>query len=159
MDAELFLHPFLFFMGKGKAMKEKAYRFGYITKQEMTCYACCRMVPKDSVVLKYIEVKFDDGSRKFYYEDEEGFAHFERNFHSNRFMSYHEFFTTEEPAIEQRDTLKLKYFVRRGPECYEKVNLEEKALELEKMAVKRACDRFTEYGKYERNVDDHWTEQ
>ena len=133
-------------------MKEESYRIGYVTKQEMTIYACCRLVPKDDIIFEYIEVEYEDGSHKFFYEDEEGFEHFERNFVSKRFTSYHEFFTTSELATEKRGPLELKYYVRRSNECYEKTNIEKKISELEQLAnsgsVKRLEDRITEYGHY-----------
>lgn len=133
-------------------MKEESYRIGYVTKQEMTIYACCRLVPKDDIIFEYIEVEYEDSSHKFFYEDEEGFEHFERNFVSKRFTSYHEFFTTSELATEKRGSLELKYYVRRSNECYEKTNIEKKISELEQLAnsgsVKRLEDRITEYGHY-----------
>lgn len=140
-------------------MKEKTYRFGYVIKQEMTVYACCRLIPRDNSIFDYIEVEYEDGSHKFFFENEEGFEHFERNFRSKRFTSYHEFFTTEELAIEERGSLKLKYYVRRGEECYEKVDLKAKAGELAEMAaagsVVQLPDRVTEYGVYDIEVTDH----
>lgn len=133
-------------------MKEESYRIGYVTKQEMTIYACCRLVPKDDIIFEYIEVEYEDSSHKFFYEDEEGFEHFERNFVSKRFTSYHEFFTTSELATEKRGSLEFKYYVRRSNECYEKTNIEKKISELEQLAnsgsVKRLEDRITEYGHY-----------
>lgn len=134
-------------------MKEKTFRIGYVVKQDMTVYACCRLIPKDSVLFKYIEVEYEDGLRKFFYEDEEGFAHFERNFVSKRFTSYHEFFTTNELAIEERGSLKLKYYVRLSESSYEKVSLSDKEKELEALLetgkVEKLADRVTEYGKYD----------
>lgn len=143
-------------------MKEKAYRIGYVTKQGLSCYACCRMIPQETVLFEYIEVEYEDGTHKFFFEDEEGRAHFERNFHSNRFMSFHEFFTSEEMDVEERGSLKLKYFVRLGDKFYEKVNLSDKKAELEEMVsrgeVVKVNDRCTEYGKYDRTVNNHWNE-
>lgn len=141
-------------------MKEKAFRFGYVIKQEMTVYACCRLIPKDNSIFDYIEVEYEDGSHHFFFENEEGHDHFERNFVSKRFTSYHEFFTTEELAIEKRGSLELKYYVRRDDDCYEKVNLKDKAAKLAEMASKglvtQLPDRITEYGVYDTSVNNHF---
>ena len=142
-------------MGKKEESKKDviSYRIGYVTKQNMTIYACCRLVPKDDILFKYVEVEYEDGTRKFFYEDEEGFEHFERNFVSKRFTSYHEFFTIDEIAIEKRGGLSLKYYVRRNADCYEKADIAQKEHELEILAdsgkVKHLEDRITEYGHYD----------
>lgn len=64
--------------------------------------------------------------------------------------------TTEEPAIEARGSLKLKYYVRRQKDCYEKVNLNEKLAELGSLHIPQFEDRVTEYGKYDITVNNHW---
>ena len=136
-----------------------SYRTGYVTKQNLTIYACCNLVPKEDVLFEYIEVEYEDGSRRFFYEDEEGFKHFERNFVSKRFTSYHEFFTTEEMAIEKRGSLELKYYMRRDNECYVKTNIAQKISELEHIVdgvnVKHLEDRITEYGHYDIEATNH----
>ena len=133
-----------------------SYHSGYVIKQNMTLYACCRLVPKEDILFEYIEAEYEDGSHRFFYEDEEGFEHFERNFVSNRFTSYHEFFTTEESAIEKRGSLSLKYYVRRTEDCYEKTDITQIKCELEQLAksgkVKQTKDRITEYGHYDTEV-------
>lgn len=141
-------------------MEVKAYRVGQVTRDEMTIYACCNLVPKEKVILEYIEVEFSDGSHKFYYEDAEGFEHFEKNFVSKRFTSYHEFFTTDELAIENRGSLKLKYYVRRDESSYERVNLTEKARELDELAkqglAQKLNNRITVYGQYDIVAKNNW---
>lgn len=135
-------------------MKEKAYRLGHVVKEEMTVYACCRLIPKENTIFEYVEVEYEDGSHRFFYEDEKGYEHFESNFVSKRFTSYHEFFTTGELAVEMRGSLGLKYFVRHGTECYEKTDLSALIALLDEKAangaVERIPDRITVYGKYDK---------
>lgn len=139
-------------------MKAKAYHIGYVMKNEMSSCMCCRLVSRENVMFEYIAIVYEDGTEKFYYEDEEEFAHFERNFHSNRFTSYHEFFTTKELAIESRGALKLRYYVRKPQDVYEKVNLTEKRNELEKLEsenqIVREEDKITRYGQYDTCVNE-----
>lgn len=136
-----------------------SYRVGYVTKQNMTIYACCRLVPKEDVLFKYVEVKYKDGMSKFFFEDEEGYEHFERNFISKRFTSYHEFFTTDEAAIERRGSLELKYYVRRTNDSYQKTDITHLLSELEMhekaKKLSRLEDRITEYGHYEIEPNKH----
>lgn len=133
-------------------MKEKSYHIGKIIRDEMTVYACCRLVPKENVLFEYVEVEYEDGSCLFYYQDEEGFEHCENNFHSKRFTSYHEFFTTKELAVEERGSLKLKYYVRRSKDQYVKTDLSEKIKSLSDMASSGSIahneDCITQYGQY-----------
>ena len=133
-------------------MKELSYRWGHVIKDEMTFYACCRIIPKELSLFDYIEVMYEDGTLRFFYQDREGFEHFERNFVSKRFTSYHEFFTTKESAVEQRGSLKLKYYIRRSYDCYIQTDLEAKEKELDQKAaegsVRKLEDRITQYGNY-----------
>ena len=64
-------------------MKAKAYHIGYVMKNEMSSCMCCRLVSRENVMFEYIVIVYEDGTEKFYYEDEEEFAHFERNFPRN----------------------------------------------------------------------------
>ena len=134
-------------------MKEKTYRIGQVIKQEAASCGWLRLVPVDFVMFEYIEVEYEDGNRRFFYENESEFAHFESNFKSKRFTSYHEFFTTEEPAIEKRGSLELKYFVRRSLDDYEKVSLEDKKRELAELEknglITQTQNRITIYGQYD----------
>ncbi len=133
-------------------MRAKNYRIGQVIYEEMTVYACCSLVPKENVMFEYVEVEYEDGRRKFFYEDEQEFEHFEKNFESKRFTSYHEFWTTSEEAVEKRGSLSLKYYVRHPKECYEKVILADKLNELDTMAqegqVIRLDNQITRYGHY-----------
>lgn len=141
-------------------MKEKAYRIGQVVKQEAASCGWLRLIPVDFVMFEYIEVEYEDGTHRFFYENESEFAHFESNFVSKRFTSYHEFFTTQESAVEKRGSLELKYYVRRSPEDYEIVSLADKKRELseleEKRLVSRAQNRVTIYGQYDVDINNHW---
>ena len=140
-------------------MKAKVYRLGQVVKQEAASCGWLRLIPVDSVMFEYIEVEYEDGTHKFYYENTSEFEHFESNFKSKRFTSYHEFFTTEELAIEKRGSLELKYYVRRDLGDYEIVSLNDKKQELaaleEQGLVLRASDRITIYGQYDVSVNNH----
>ena len=144
-------------------MKAVSYRLGHVVKQEAANGGWLRLIPVDYLMFEYIEVVYEDESHRFFYENVKEFEHFESNFHSKRFTSYHEFFTTDEPAVEQRGSLKLKYYVRRLPDCYEVTNLEEKKAELADLASKgeisQVADRVTVYGVYDTVVNNHWNEQ
>ena len=144
-------------------MKEKAYRLGQVLKQEAASCGWLRLIPVDFVMFEYIEVEYDDGSHKFYYEDEREYEHFESNFHSKRFTSYHEFFTTEELAVEKRGSLELKYYVRRGGDDYEIMSLADKKLELAELEgkglISHVPNRITIYGQYDVNVNNHWNDE
>ena len=140
-------------------MKEKSYRLGQVIRQEAASCGWLRLVPVDSIIFEYIEVEYEDGSCKFYYENEREFEHFESNFKSKRFTSYHEFFTTEEPAVEKRGSLELKYYVRRSSCDYEIVTLSDKKQELadleEKGLIRHDDNRITVYGQYDVTVNNH----
>lgn len=143
-------------------MKAKAYRIGQVIKQEAASCGWLRLVPVDSVMFEYIEVVYEDGESRFFYENESAFVHFESNFNSKRFTSYHEFFTTKELAVEKRGSLELKYYVRRESSAYEQVSLLAKKQELSELEeqglLSHAQNRITVYGKYDVNVDNHWDE-
>ena len=143
-------------------MKEKAYRIGQVIKQGATSCGWLRLVPVDMVMFEYIEVEYEDGSRKYFYENEKEFEHFESNFVSKRFTSYHEFFTTDKLDVEKRGSLQLKYYVRRDSSDYEIVKLSEKKSELAKLEenglISHIKNRVTMYGHYDVNVNDHWDE-
>ncbi len=144
-------------------MKEKAFRIGKVVKKEESNLGCCHHTYVNCLMFEYVEVVYDDGTRKFYYDNDKEFEHFERNFVSKRFTSYHEFFTTEEEAIEDRGFMKLKYFVRRSDDSYEFTDLKVLKEELENKAnagnIEKVCDRITMYGEYDVTANDHWNEQ
>lgn len=143
-------------------MKEKYYRIGHVLKQVESNLGCCHHTYVNCSMFDYIEVVYEDGLHKFLYEDADEFEHFERNFVSKRFTSYHEFFTTEKMEIEDRGFMKLKYFVRLGEDSYEKVDFKAKESELaamaEKKLIEKVNDRITMYGEYDYTVNNHWNE-
>lgn len=143
-------------------MKEKYYRLGHVLKKVESNLGCCHHTYVDCCMFDYIEVVYEDGLHKFFYEDEKEFEHFESNFVSKRFTSYHEFFTTDELAVEDRGFVKLKYYTRLSADSYEKVDLKAKESELDALAsdgmVEKVNDRLTVYGDYDRTVNNHWNE-
>ena len=129
------------------------YREGRVVLQKVANLGCCHLSEVEKDIFQYIEMMDSDGTRHFAYEDEEGYEDFQNNFHSKRFTSFHEFFTTEELKEEDRGGLKFKYYVRRDASCYEKRPLESLREELKN--VERVKDRITMYGHYDRKVDYH----
>lgn len=137
-------------------MEIKAFREGKVVTKKMETCGCCHMIEVENELLGYLELVMEDGSRRFVYENQEGYALFEENFMSKRFTSFHEFFTTEELAVEERGSLKLKYYVRRPESDYEIGSLEEKRATLE--GVDRLPDRYTVFGRYDKKVNYHENE-
>lgn len=135
----------------------KAYREGHVYMRKLMQCGCCHMNEVETDIFPYIELIMEDGSRSYVYEDKEGYDFFEENFMSKRFTSFHEFFTTEELAFEERGTLKLKYYVRRPETDYEVTSLEEKRASLAN--VEKLPDRVTKYGKYDKKVNYHEGEE
>ena len=101
------------------------YRNGEVIRTSLRAAGCCRLVEKPTVCFEYIRVVFADGEEKLIYEDTEGKKFVEDNFVANRFTSYHEFFTTKEEAIEDRDVVQLTYYIRRPEEDYVIMKLDE----------------------------------
>lgn len=147
---------------EGADMKEKYYRLGHVLKKVESNLGCCHHTYVDCCIFDYIEVVYEDDVHRFFYENEKEFEHFERNFVSRRFTSYHEFFTTEDTAVEERGFMKLKYFVRLGADSYEKTDLKAKEMELDALSksgkVERISDRITMYGEYDVVANNHWNE-
>lgn len=143
-------------------VKELSFRVGRVVKNEAANGGWLHLISAEYILFEYIEVVYEDGFRKYFYEDSSKYEHFERNFVSNRFTSYHEFFTTSEPAVEDRGFIKLNYYVRHDSDSYEKVSLKELLNDLEKKEkdglIKRVKDRITVYGQYDITVNDHWDE-
>lgn len=129
-----------------------SYREGIVTNHEVKLN-CCSCVLDECVLFSYLEIRYEDGSRHFVYQDEEGYRKFEKNFMDNRFTSFHEFFTTEELAVEQRGDLSFKYYVRRDPSDYTVADLAETMKKLEKYP--KANTRTATLGSYDRKVDYH----
>ncbi|MGN0342372.1 MAG: hypothetical protein ACI4DO_06220 [Roseburia sp.] len=129
-----------------------SYREGIVTQHEVKLH-CCSCILDECNLFSYIELLYQDGSRHFVYEDEEGFKKFEKNFMDNRFTSFHEFFTTEELAVEQRGDLSFKYYVRRDPSDYTIANLADILKELADYPKTDA--RITTLGSYDRKVNYH----
>jgi len=128
-------------------------REGLVSKEAITGVHCCSISSSETEILSYLELVYKDGSRKFVYENQEGFQEFENNWYQNRFTSFHEFLTTEELAVEERGVLSLKYYKRRGPESYIQMNLQEAREELQ--GIKELPARITELGKYDGKVNYH----
>lgn len=98
--------------------KIEGYREGIVAKEALADWNCHVAATNEKEVFRYIEIFCENGVRYYVYEDEKGYALFEKNFMSNRFTSYHEFWTTDELAVEQRGALELKYYVRHGENVY-----------------------------------------
>ncbi|MCR5690960.1 MAG: hypothetical protein K6G62_01965 [Eubacterium sp.] len=128
-------------------------REGLVSKEAITDIHCCNLSSSETEILRYLEVVYRDGSRKFVYQNQEGFQEFENNWYQNRFTSFHEFLTTEEEAVEERGVLSLKYYKRRGPESYVEMDLQEAREELQ--GVREFPARITEFGKYDGKVNYH----
>lgn len=127
------------------------YREGVVTKGALVNMCCCHTSSDDALeMFRYIEIACESGAHYFVYDNPEGYVEFEQNFVSNRFTSYHEFFTTEELAIEERGALKLKYFVRHSDDVYRFTPLDvakEKLKEFELLPTK-----YTALGQYEKEA-------
>lgn len=137
-------------------MEIKAYREGHVYLKKLEQCGCCHMNEIETDIFSYLELVKEDGSRSFVYDNLEGYALFEENFMSKRFTSFHEFFTTEELAVEERGALKLKYYVRRPDSDYEIMSLDEKRATLE--GLTKLPDRCTNYGKYDKKINYHENE-
>lgn len=137
-------------------MEIKAYREGHVYLHKVANLGCCHLSEVEKEIFSYLELISADGTRKYVYENQEGYEMFEENFMSKRFTSFHEFFTTEEAAFEERGSLKLKYFVRRLEKDYEIASLAAKEEELKN--VPKLADRVTVYGKYDKTVNYHEAE-
>lgn len=130
-----------------------AYREGIVRKEAVCHLNCCVPRAMEEEVFHYIEIIFKDGSRKFAYEDEKGFEEFKKNFEKNRFTSFHEFFTTEKTAYEDRGEISLRYFEYRENSDYIVGPLEKIREELKE--ERKLEDRITEPDKYDRRVNYH----
>ena len=133
--------------------KIEYYRKGYVIKETLDNLYCCHIAEVTKPVLDYIELVYKDGNRIFIYEDEEAFRYVEKNFHSERFTSFFELFTTEELATEDRGFVKLDYYVRRGQESYINMPLKDALASLNGNIEKQA--RYTTYGQYDGEVNYH----
>lgn len=130
-----------------------AYREGHVMNDIVCNLGCCCPSQDVEEVFSYIEVIARDGSRHFYYEDPKGYERFEADFHQRRFTSFHEFWTTEEAAEEQRDLFSFRYYVRRPESSYTKTPLEEVRSQL--ASCRRLPDRVTQFHSYDREVNYH----
>lgn len=133
-------------------IKEKieGYREGIVTKEALADWNCHVASSCEKEVFHYIEIICEQGVRYYVYDDEKGYALFEKNFMSNRFTSYHEFWTTDELAVEERGALELKYYVRHSDEVYRFTPLAE-AREMLK-EYKQLPVRITVLGQYDREA-------
>jgi hypothetical protein len=135
----------------------KAYREGCLVANLLVHWNCCVPRTSDEELFRYIELIYEDGSHKFIYSDQKGYERFLENFHENRFTSFHEFWTTEEPRVEQRGVLSLKYYARREKQDYIIAPLGET---LEQLApYPKLPERVTTLGRYDKTVNYHWQEE
>lgn len=125
--------------------KVKEYHEGIITKAVLE-RCCCTVLLGEDVALRYIVATLESGEQKLIYEDEEKFRRVERDFHENRFTSYHELFTTKELAEEEKFGRKFKYYVRFTEDMYVQMNIDE-AMEALTDCTKGE-DVVTALGKY-----------
>ena len=130
--------------------KIEGYREGIVVKEALADWNCHVAATNEKEVFRYIEIFCENGVRYYVYEDEKGYALFEKNFMSNRFTSYHDFWTTDELAVEQRGALELKYYVRHDENVYRFTPLEtarEMLKEYEQFPM-----RVTVLGQYDREA-------
>ncbi len=132
----------------------ESYREGILMSNRLQNWNCCVPRTGDEEHFRYIEVIYKDGTHKFIYSDDAGYERFLESFHRNRFTSFHEFFTTEELAVEHRGALALKYYVRREESDYVKMPLEEARKKL--AGCTRLADRVTVLGEFDRGVNYHY---
>lgn len=130
-----------------------SYREGHVINDIVCNLGCCCPSQDTEEVFSYIEVITADGNRHFFYEDEKGFSRFEDDFHERRFTSFHEFWTTDTPAVENRDLFSFKYYVRRTFDSYTKMPLSDVRAQLD--GCKKCKDRITNFHQYDRTVNYH----
>lgn len=133
-----------------------AYREGSVTKESLCDLNCCHIKEQEEEIFHYIEEIYSDGSRKFIYEDKEGYSAFRENFEKNRMSSFHEFFTTETKQYEERGEISLPYYAARKDSDYQTKELAQVREELTE--VPKLADRLTPFGKYDRRVNYHYAE-
>lgn len=130
-----------------------AYREGRVMNDIVCNLGCCCPSQDVEQVFSYIEIICKDGTRLYAYEDDAGYRRFEEDFHKRRFTSFHEFWTTQEAAEEQRDLFTLKYYVRRPESSYIKAPLDEIRARLD--GCRKLQDRITAFHQYDRKADYH----
>lgn len=130
-----------------------AYREGHVMNNIVCNLGCCCPSQDVEEIFSYIEVIDQNGGRHFYYEDQKGYDRFEADFHQRRFTSFHEFWTTEEAAEEQRGLFSFRYYVRRPESCYTKLPLAEIRSQL--ISCRRLPDRVTQFHSYDQEVNYH----
>lgn len=128
----------------------RGYREGIVTKEVLADWNCHVSSTNEKEVFRYIEIICESGAHYYVYEDEQGYAVFEKDFMSNRFTSYHEFWTTEELAVEERGSLKLKYYVRHSDEVYRFTKLENAREMLRE--YEQLPPRITVLGQYDKGA-------
>lgn len=129
----------------------KAYREGILVFNAILCYTCCATTVGDDERFRYVEVIYEDGRRHYYYSNQREYEYWEKNFHKNRYTSFHEFWTTEEKR-KSDGPVKMDYFVRRPASDYTLVeDLKTVLQELE--GCEKLPDRMCSYDNYARDVD------
>lgn len=126
------------------------WREGNVVKGTIETSGCCGCMSREEVAFSYIEICCESGMNYYVYDDEKAYDEFEKSFLSKRFTSYHEFFTTKELAVEERGSLRLKYYVRHNDDVYRFTALDvarEKLKDYPKEETK-----ITVLGQYENEV-------
>lgn len=131
----------------------KYYRKGHVIKETLDNLYCCHIAEVTKPVFEYIELYYEDGSRKFVYEDTENYNVFRTNFHKVRFTSFHEFFCTEEIGVEDRGFAQFNYYVYRPETDYIIESLENALSELRD--INEVEPRITYYNQYDNTIDYH----
>lgn len=129
------------------------YREGLVTKEVLADWNCHATTDNTKIVFRYLEIFCESGERYYVYEDEKGYQVFEKNFMSNRFTSYHEFWTTDEKAVEDRGALQLTYFIRHTEESYRLTPLTEARQMLQQYTL--LPPRVTVLGQYDTEYKEH----
>lgn len=129
------------------------YREGHVVKETLDNLYCCHIAEVTKPVLEYLELVYNDGSRKFVYEDVEQFKYVEKNFHSKRFTSFFTLLTTDELAVEDRGFAQFEYYVRRDESDYIVMPLDEARTQL--AGQKELPVHETFYNQYDTEVNYH----
>lgn len=133
-----------------------AWREGHVMNDIVFNLGCCCPGQGTEEVFSYIEVIHKDGNRHYFYENQTGFDRFEKDFYDKRFISFHEFWTTEEAAEEKRDLFSFRYYVRRPEDAYTHLTTSE--MDELKTKLPASCkkpDRITQFHHYDRTVNYH----
>ncbi len=134
-----------------------SYRQGIVLKVHFCNLGCCHRSIEDGMVFNYIEMRDKDDNLFFAYEDQNMYKEYEANFHSKRFTSFNEFFTTEEIATDDKSGFPLKYYIRRPETDYIITSISDLQEKLEGLPdCEKKADRITHWGEYDKTVNYHY---